>query len=76
MEKKNVDEFKLLRIKCVLVTSKMFNSSSNRSNHFLIAHAYYRIATPRQLEFHLTDFYRHLPPDIPREDWLGILSTA
>jgi len=46
----------------------MFRSNLNRSNHLLIAHAYCRIATPRQLEFHVTDFYHHLPPDIPKED--------
>jgi hypothetical protein len=40
----------------------------NKRNHVLIVSAYRRTPGPRQSEFHVSDFYPHLPPNIPQEN--------
>ena len=53
---------------CLLGNLEMFKDSLNICEPLLIAYAYCRTSTPRQSELHVTDFYCHLPPDIPKDN--------
>jgi hypothetical protein len=47
---------------------KRFKLCLNINNSHLIIPAYHRDSNPRKAELHVCDFYRHLPPDIPKEN--------